>query len=220
MDKSIVYPFFLECKNYTLDPYYVDILESCAKAKFPKGFKLTNDRTAIVNGQNGRQVYDLPIHHPTELWCSLRKIFREELQLRSSSEFILTKSDVKRSRSLTLEKLEGNSWKELKSKKIKDQVILDFVVGKQKEYNLETESAKDLIARLNLHLNVLRNISPEDIEYENGNIVNVKGLSFNKGRFQLSCDSPPRPERLNNPSRTQTAVEKYIKEVQIRQDYN
>uniref|UniRef100_A0A6C0M0I8 Uncharacterized protein n=1 Tax=viral metagenome TaxID=1070528 RepID=A0A6C0M0I8_9ZZZZ len=38
---SVPYPAFNECSGYTLDPFWIDVLENCAKGRFPKGFRVS-----------------------------------------------------------------------------------------------------------------------------------------------------------------------------------
>lgn len=213
-----VHPAFMECRNYTMDPYFQDILLCCARNKFPRGFRLIDEKTATISTNSGKEVYDLPLEDPCKLWKLLRVIFRDKLHLQSSSEFALNPDEIKNSILLTLSKLEGNSWTDIKSKKIKDQIILNFVVKKQKEHNLNTTIAKSLIEQLDLHMNTLKDITAEDINYNNGDIKDINGLSFEDENFCISCDNPPKAER-GIPSRNQNAVEKYIKEIQTRQIY-
>jgi hypothetical protein len=51
-----IHPIFVECSKLTKDPLWIDIMEKCSRAKFPKGFMVANGQIKFRKGNKVTQI--------------------------------------------------------------------------------------------------------------------------------------------------------------------
>lgn len=179
MKNKIIYPFILECCNYTDDYFWKNIFEDLSYGKSPFGtyiYKNTIIHTVknkdftyvITNKKTAKENYD-----------NLYKLFTQKLGLKSLKEtYIKKKSDED---DIVL----YNSWNQIKKKKIKDVVINLFIIEKKEEFNLKIEDCRKFIIILYISL-LFKTITSKHIEMEDGRIISIEGIKFFKGKRNLS----------------------------------
>lgn len=93
--RKIMYPIFAKCANYTLDRYYLQILENCSTGIFPKGMYVKNDSLYAVSSQHTAFHHKYPSHHtinislvqsPKKLLPKLIILFQNNINLMFSKE--------------------------------------------------------------------------------------------------------------------------------------
>lgn len=85
---------------------------------------------------------------------------------------------------LQFERDEYTQWKQIKKKYIKNYLLENFVVEKQKEFSLSTSQTNQLLASIHLGL-VFKRISIQDIVYEQGKIQRIDHLTFSPGKYEF-----------------------------------
>jgi hypothetical protein len=86
---------------------------------------------------------------------------------------------------LQLQYVHYATWKEIKRKVIKDNLIQDFVSRSQVQYELEAQEAQRLLSMIHLYLTIKR-ILPQEIQLEtfpHMHIVSIEGVTFRPGKY-------------------------------------
>jgi hypothetical protein len=86
---------------------------------------------------------------------------------------------------LRLQYVHYASWKEIKRKVIKDNLIQDFVSRSQVEYDLGAHEAQQVLSMIHLYLTIKR-ILPHEIHletYPHMHIVSIEGITFRAGKY-------------------------------------
>ena len=213
----ILYPIFEECGKFTLDPYWQDIFSECAGGKFPKGMKYDpTSQTAYIKSEGKlRSVAYCLTNEPTSDFTTLMTIFRTQLNLHSTRD-IKTNLETIESAERTSEDC-PTEWKKIKPKSRKDDMILNFVLEKQRKRKLTTTQTKHLLAVIQTGIQ-FKSLIPEDINIEDGRIKSISGLRYNKNKkeFYLKrgiANVSSRSEKTTTPDRFQQALDKYVKEM-------
>jgi hypothetical protein len=100
---------------------------------------------------------------------------------------------------LNLQYIHFKSWKEIKRKTIKDNLIHDFVLRMASQYNLEMSQQKYLLSLIHLYI-TLKKITPNDIHLETGTghtvhtvhtyIHSIRGLQISSDNIMFNPNSP------------------------------
>ena len=182
-DKSDVYepispfPIFNGCKEWTIDSYWKEVFEQCSQGKLPKGVRINRQNViTIPNGSSVQLKGD-----SQEVFRTMMHIFRYDLDLRSENDMSKKRMHVEAIKR-SLKSAYSGSWKKIKLKNAKLFFLLDFVVRSSKEHSLTKTSSKRLISDIRLGL-LFGPITSDDIEYSDGKVNAIKGLSFCKGAY-------------------------------------
>ena len=209
---KLQYPIFMQCREYTLDEYWQDVFGSCAQGKFPKGMRMENSSTlCIYNGKNAKDLFSLP-REENEVFKFMMDKFKSR-GMRSDLETDNEMRDIQSSKSITEVLNDVNIWKEIKSKKIKEALILDYVHRVKKLFDFSAIQSQKLLATINIGFTT-KNLTSDDVTLEDGKVKNIRGLKITKDDFFLTPQKNIRPERPQDPNKPTLWLEKYIKETQ------
>lgn len=181
--QKVVYSFFLECSQWTLDPYWQAIFEKMTSGKFPRGFtfKLTEGSTnsGILTYKKGTRTIKLEIGKDAQE--DVRKIiafYQTNGGIFSATDQQKFNTEAKKRGQIDTD-VKEKRWTDIKKKKVKKLFLLDYVGRVAKAYNLTDKERKYLIAFLNLgfFLGYLRNT---DVTFEDGAIQEISGVVFDE----------------------------------------
>lgn len=129
-------------------------------------WKVLLERVSIGDAPFGTQI----LNHDLIYTNKRHKESNAELSLKTSSspQVIQFFKDIV---GLNLQYVYYDSWKEIKRKVIKDNLIQDYVCRFQKEYQLTTQQASYLSSMIHLYL-TLKRITPSDIVLETIRMAN------------------------------------------------
>jgi hypothetical protein len=139
----ILYPDLLKHNNPTL--FWRLILERISIGDSPFGTQIINH--SLIYTRRSRSDLtrkEIPLKHTT------------------ASEVI---SFFQQTVGIQLEYVYFNSWKDIKRKVIKDNLIQDYVIRFQREHQLSTQQTNYLSSLIHLYI-TLKRITPEDIKLE------------------------------------------------------
>lgn len=216
---TIIHPIFQECEKYTLDPYWQDIFHKCACNRFPRGIRYEWRKNIVYVrlpggpvGKSKIETFHLP-KESTEIFEMMMTIFHD-FGLRSKRDMDIKKDEllkIRKERSVNLD----CQWKDLKPKYLKDRMISNFVLYLKEKHNLSTKESKNLLITIDLGFQ-LKQLNPEDIEYEKGKITEIQGLEFDseKRNFYVSrkikkCSKTDKP---STGSKFLSSFEIYLRE--------
>lgn len=179
-NKTIVYEEFLECQNYTFDIFWREIFYSCACNKFPKGSKYDKAKNTLYirydkSGKSKTESFQLPIH-PSEKYNLLIGIFKEFLNLKSDYDIDINKKELEEFRLLNQINLD-TEWKKIKPRSVRNNIIMKFATTQININNLKSSKIKKLYNLIQLGFQ-FKQITNEDVIYENGVIESITGLDF------------------------------------------
>ena len=173
---EIIYPIFLECLKYCTDIFWENIFEDLVYGKTPYGTYISKD--FICCSYKGKE-FSYKIERskdPKIIYDELYDLLFYKLGLLSTKDKIKKKvdfynfeKDIKDSR--------NKNWNSIRKKNIKDLYIENYVLNMKKKYNLTLKQAKHLLSMISIGM-IFKVISCKDIEYEDGNIINIKGIKF------------------------------------------
>ena len=86
-----------------------------------------------------------------------------------------------------IRKIKTCTWNEIKKKGTKDILLQNFLIEMKQKYELRIGQIKKLYNLINLCM-ILKSISTVDIEYTDGEIKNINGITFTKGKYKVDID--------------------------------
>ncbi|AMQ10970.1 hypothetical protein [Brazilian marseillevirus] len=167
------YPLFGMVREYTLDPFWCDILENFMNGNLHPGIKVkqksvfigAEEFETLCFQENGDQ------DQRAETSMLILGALRSELGIMSETELFDAKFESFSSES------QSSSWTKVKSKAKREMFVLQFTEKEQKEKNLTNEERQSLYWVLITSID-LGCIRPENIVMKNGRIQEVEGLVY------------------------------------------
>lgn len=218
--------FFMDCKDLTMDPYWQEIFEQCSMGKYPRGMSvIQNDTICIVSG-NGKNKEMISMDGDYfEIFKTLLRMFREKLGMMSERDAKKQKQEISELKESLRKGYEG-SWKQIKAKKIRNALLLDFVIDCKNKYNLSQQDTNNLFSMIKLGF-IFKSITSDNIEYQDGIIQNIQGLEFFEGtssdqsKFSFNYlnskeDLHKIEKNLADVNKISTTVERYIKDYKLQ----
>jgi len=183
--REIVYPIFLKTIQYTEDIFWKDTFENLSYSICPSGSYIS--KGFLCSSVKGKEfVYKFIDKEPSRIYEDIYKLLKEKLNIMSKNERgILLKEfeEVEES----IKKIRTCSWNEIKKKGTKDILFQNYLIQKKQEYELKSIQIKKLYNLINLCV-ILKSISNADIDYQDGEIRNINGISFSKGKYKVDID--------------------------------
>lgn len=212
---SSLFPIFLECKEWTLDPYWQDIFTACSIGKFPKGLKIDKNGSLYVSIGDKKQIVSLD-NDPFDVFQTMTNIFRNDLGMKSDKDLKTQKEDIKELKKKIKETYSG-TWKSIRPKKTKNILVLNYVLDCKEKYQMTDKEAKMLYSKINLAF-IFKSINHSDVVYFNGKIHKIKKVRFDKnGKYHIniynnSSDDKIEKTQTSDANKISQTMERYLKE--------
>lgn len=181
-DKKIIHPIFMECSELTLDPYWKQIFEECAKGKFPTGSSIDNTGSTIyIKTQktkgNSRSFLTYKLSDNVEtIFVDLKEMFQKHLLHKSKQDRLLIAEEIQ-DICRDLREVYNGDWKDIRKKNIKEPIIRRFILSLQEKYSLSIRETEDLTNTLDLGFSF--NWIPNDaVVYKDQEIKEITILHF------------------------------------------
>lgn len=182
---EVVYPIFLRCIKYAVDPFWQNIFEelaynNCVQGSYiSKGFFCSNIKGKEFN-------YKFTDKTDIVIYNEIVKLLRDKLNIMSKNDRknILEEVELIEKELELYKKVE---WSSIKKKSIKDILIQNFLIKVKYSYDIKNVQIKKLYNLINLGL-MLKSIKNSDILYKNGEIIHIEGITFDKGKYYCSID--------------------------------
>lgn len=174
--KKIEYPHFLEYKQLETDEFWLDIIDNCSFDILPKFFSFYDDRIIFKSKSISLNV-KLTGNHPDD-WKNIKNFFLIH-GIRSKIDI---NSNMNKLKSGQIMKVDIQTWKNIKSKKNRQILILRFVNDLFESMKLpEYEILLSIINKAIL----FKVIKDDDIVLKDGAICEIKSLRFNREENQF-----------------------------------
>lgn len=169
---------FEDCEQYTLDPFWKEIIEECNKGRFPKGITFNSQKNTLRTHEG---VFDIPLEKQ-KCTALLLKLFRS-CGLKSPADIKIERDAfINESNSTTV--VLDCEWKKIKPRSLREGFILDYVCNMGKVLKLTRNEEKRFFKFLNLGI-FTRMIDNDDIEYNSGKIHFISNINFNSKTRQF-----------------------------------
>ena len=183
--RELLYPALLECCTYAPDTYWENIFQDIAYARCPYGSFISKD--ALCCSTKGKEFcHQLTSDSdPKERFDAIYKDLHENLGMMSRSERSRNREKFDNvERSL---KSSRQSWSSIRKKNLKDLMIETYVVRMKKQHNLSAQQARKALSLIFVAM-VFKVVTQKDIQYAEGKILDINGISFSDKDVILQRD--------------------------------
>lgn len=176
--KEILYPYFLECTQFTNgDKYWNSIFENLSYGICPHGVYINNNYLCC-NHKVHKFRYSLLNKNPKTLYKDIHKIL-SKLGLMSKKDKLSIYSDN--------DDFLLTDWYLIKKKSIKNTLIEKYVITKQKEHNLSDQTTQELLKVIRLGI-LLKTILHKHITFNNNVIEDINCIHFKNNSYDIDID--------------------------------
>lgn len=187
-EEDLIYPSLLEGTDLVEDSEWADILYDSAYGKLPPGFVVRNDGISYSFG--GKKQSLLPSMDPKEAADETIKFFRTAGGIKTNMDVEFEQKVLIDARNKQDEEYRSLSWIKLKggakNKAVScfaDKLVERMKLPRHEQSNLET------IINVGLNSGAIRD---HDIIFAQGEITEIKSLSFDGQRFNLTSEAKSR----------------------------
>lgn len=180
--RTIIHSIFSRCSEYTLDPFWKQVFEECSRNKFPRGSGISPDGQVVyfyIRENNKNYIsYRLKKKTPEKIFQDLKRMFQDQLQLRSNRDRQDLRNEIEDICQNLQETFNGN-WQEIRKKNIKESLIRKYILDVKDKYSLTNKEITEFtrIIRLGFLFNW---ILSDDVVYENRQILDILTVHFDE----------------------------------------
>ncbi len=212
-NEKIVHPIFLECIDFSLDPFWQQIFSDLAFGHYPKGTGITNDILYIKN--KGKTETIALNKSPKKTFLIVTIAFREKLGLSSSFDKKKRKAELEEARKDT--ELDYNKWSLIKKKAIREYLLHRYICTLVRKYQLPIKEGEHIYNSIDIAFN-FGALSNDDVHLENGKITCIDGIDYDKDnkaiKINQKCESISKEEEKKKPKyNLDIAWKKYIETI-------
>jgi hypothetical protein len=174
--KILQFPILLECCQLTQDKFWQSVFEDLAYGIGPHGTYISNSMLCC-NFKRKSFMYDLRNKNAHTLFTEISELLKLKLELKSEMDRKIDNTNIQDA----LEKIKSHNttWNSIKKKNIKELIINMFVSNMKQTYSLNNKQTTELLTYINMAI-VFKTLSSDDIHYENGQIIKIKGIKFDQ----------------------------------------
>lgn len=204
---SVIHPVFVAVKEYTLEPFWCDFLESLSFGTKIEGVEVGEKSLKIGNEEFDISCFsnELELEERAETSMQIVRAMRENLGIMSESEKFMKEIEKNGCQE------KSSAWNK-KNKVKRELVLLEFTEKEQKEKSLTNEERQSLFWFLVTAIE-LGCIKADSIQMEDGKIMYIDGLLHESGTYNLKEFSFP-PSKNSSKTKAKPklrlALRKYI----------
>lgn len=184
--RDVIYPIFLKCIDYIEnDTFWRETFEELSYGNCYQGSYI--NKGFICSNVKGKEfIYKFIDKEPERIYQDVTKLFKEKLNIMSRNDRKILIDEFEEVEK-NLKAIKNTDWSEIKKKSLKDILFQNFLINAKKTYELSDYQLKKIYNSINLGL-MLKSIKNSDILYENGEIKEIKGIVFYKGKYNIDID--------------------------------
>jgi hypothetical protein len=183
--RDIIYPIFLKTIQYTEDNFWKDTFENLSYAICPSGSYIS--KGFLCSSMKGKEfVYKFIDKEPERIYNDIYGLLKLKLNIMSKNERSILLKEFEEVEE-NIRKIKTCSWNEIKKKGTKDILLQNFLIEMKKKHELRIGQIKKLYNLINLCM-ILKSISTCDIDYTDGEIKSINGITFTKGKYKVDID--------------------------------
>jgi hypothetical protein len=198
----IVNPVFQECSTMTIDPFWISIFEKAAIGRYPRGFMFKNG-TFTYKVKTKTYTLDIP-ENAEEVYKKTIDFMKKTAKLSSEIDRENDRQEIEeKTSSVTFEQ---TNWGDIKKKKIKNMLLSTYISKISKIHNFDRKQTETLKMNINVGF-CLGFFNKNDIIFQNGEIIEIKGLIYDQTEKNYIID-PKRQPKAKKIAKTSETVEK------------
>jgi len=186
MRKTPNYSIFLQCSEFTEDPFWQQQFNECAHGKFPRGvkFKYNQDTSSgilSIRRQTGQPTtYTINDHdEPEKVYNLIQNIFKT-MGIFSTTDDEIKKAEIEEIRAGCITEQE---WKKIRRKKDRQRMIMDYAIEIKNKYDLTSKQTNHLYHTIQKGI-ASHAIESRDVVVKKGNITQIRTIDCDaSGRF-------------------------------------
>lgn len=184
--RDVIYPIFLKCIEYIEnDTFWRETFEELSYGNCYQGSYI--NKGFICSNVKGKEfIYKFIDKEPEKIYQDVTKLFKEKLNIMSRNDRKILIDEFEEVEK-NLKAIKNTDWSDIKKKSLKDILFQNFLINAKKTYELSDYQLKKIYNSINLGL-MLKSIKNSDIVYENGEIKEIKGIVFYKGKYSIDID--------------------------------
>lgn len=186
LKRDVIYPIFLKCIEFIdNDTFWRETFEELSYGNCYQGSYIS--KGFICSNIKGKEfIYKFIDKEPEKIYQDISKLFKERLNIMSKNDRKILINEFEEVEK-NLKSIKNTEWSEIKKKSLKDILFQNFLIKCKKEYELTDYQLKKLYNSINLGV-MLKSIKNSDIIYDNGQIVEIKGINFYKNKYKIDID--------------------------------
>ena len=169
--KKLVYPFFLNCCQYTDNVFWENIFFDLAFGIPPLGTYISKNFLCCSHEQKEFS-YEIEKKDSETLYKEVFLFLRNRLGIFSYQDEVGKINDIK-------------NWNDIKTKKMKELLIELYVSKMRTKYSLSIKQACYLLSTILIAM-ALKLITVNDIDYSNGCINKINGINFSNKQVKIT----------------------------------
>lgn len=183
--RDVIYPIFLKCLCFSQDDFWKETFQEMAYGNCYQGSYIS--KGFLCSNVKGKEFsYKFIDKDPEKIYNDITKLLKEKLNIMSKNDRQLLLQEINNADKELL-KLREMDWAEIKKKSFRDILFQNFIIKAKKIYELRENQVKCIYNVINLGL-ILKSIKNSDISYSNGEITEIKGITFSKGKYDVLLD--------------------------------
>ncbi len=182
--RTITYPIFLACRDCTTDPFWKRIFENLAYGETPRGiyFKENNIYSITKKKEFNYSFINKDID---EIYKDIHHLFSEIYGLKSKGDMTKKKEVFEEFQKANSTRRSEDLWNKIKKKTLKDNLIQDYVIDSQREYNLSEKDMRRLYFFVSVGT-VFKLFNSTDIYLKGGYIKSIDGIELSEGVLRIN----------------------------------
>jgi len=184
--RDVIYPIFLKCIDYIgNDTFWKETFEELSYGNCYQGSYI--NKGFLCSNVKGKEfIYKFIDKEPDRIYQDVIKLFKDKLNIMSRNDRKILIDEFEEVEK-NLKSIKNTDWVDIKKKSLKDILLQNFLIKAKKTYELSDYQLKKIYNSINLGL-MLKSIKNTDIVYDNGEIKEIKGIVFLKGKYRIDID--------------------------------
>jgi hypothetical protein len=183
--RDIIYAIFLKTIQYTEDNFWKDTFENLSYGICPNGSFIS--KGFLCSNIKGKEfVYKFIDKEPYIIYEDIYRLLKEKLNIMSRNERTILLKEFEEVEN-NIKKINSCSWNEIKKKGTKDILIQNYLIKMKKMFDLKNVQIKKLYNLINLCI-IIKSITNQDIDYFDGEIKSIRGITFSKNKYKVDID--------------------------------
>jgi len=180
--KDVRHILLYDASKHIEDDFWKNMLIDLSRGRCPK--KMTLDANTLYIGNKRNQLtYFYSNKTPEEIAIDLVPLLRQHLSIQSSSDIKQQSDHVDDQFNEFHSRTVENSFKKIKNKKMKHSLIVEYVLRQKNDLHLGWKQSRILMKLIDNALNVFHTHTSNDVEMENGVILDITDIVYENGTF-------------------------------------
>jgi hypothetical protein len=203
-EKDVLWPLLYQASAQIDDEYWQKFFVDLSKGKSTKRIYMTNAHVTYNNKRTSFS-YKYDDKSPFEIANELKKLISETLCLFSKTDMSMDREDYKHLSCEFKDVSAENNWKKIKTRKMKDHLIFNYVIAQKEAFNLHWAQAREAYELINNSLFVTHTIKSKDINMNEGEIVSINGIQISSTEI-INYNSEVGEEEQEEPVNTKVLL--------------